>query len=121
MLIEEDKEYKMSTYYYFVCNGCNKKSDGVYTRQMWGWGNADIIDCFQFIMKHTDNCGHEKIAIFSEDDREVEFYNTDEVKQELNCYFPRSEDWNQEEQAKRFEEHRAAIKVSSDKLDAERK
>lgn len=110
----------MSTYYYFVCNGCNKKSDGIYTRQMWGWGNTDIINCFQFIMKHTDNCGHEKIAIFSEDDQDVGFYNTDEDKQELHCYFPRSGDWNQEEQDKRFKENRDACKVREDEFKMER-
>lgn len=101
----------MSTYYYFACNGCQKKSDGIYTRQMWGWGNADIIDCFQFIMKHTDNCGHENIGILCEDDQELESYNIDKDKENLHCYYPRSEDWSEEESKKRFEEHRAARKA----------
>lgn len=115
----------MSTYYYFVCNKCNKISDGYYTARSWGAMRADIIDCFQFVMKHTDLCGQDNIKIFSEHkiDGSKEFGSldyedlpVDKDKKTLDCYFPFSDDWGDEEWTKRLKEHRAAIKASIEEL-----
>ncbi|MDH4130057.1 MAG: hypothetical protein OEV44_14970 [Spirochaetota bacterium] len=93
----------MSTYYYFECKECNKVGKGIFTRQAWGWGNADIIDCFQFIMKHSAQCGSENISIKSEYDFEDEgrIPETDNAE-DLNDYFPYSEDWGSKESDRRL-------------------
>ena len=102
----------MSTYYYFACKKC-KKLGGFFSRQAWGWGNADVIDSFQFIMKHTGSCGEEHIIILSEfvlDNYTDEGY-TDDTSDELKQYYPRSTDWREGESDKRYEEHKAAKEV----------
>lgn len=58
----------------------------------WGWGNADIIDTFRFIMKHTDLCGHEHIKILREDDYDYDEFEEDR-DDSLNGYYPCSDDW----------------------------
>lgn len=90
----------MSTYYNFYCSKCSKRQKGIsFTRQMWGWGNVDIIDSFRFLMKHTDLCGHEHIKILNREDD----YDYDESKEDrdddLNGYFPYSDDWAEDMQS----------------------
>jgi hypothetical protein len=110
----------MSTYYYFHCKKCNKLSKGIFTRMAWGWGNVDIIDCFQFIMKHSDTCAHKDIGILSEYDIDgskefgslpYEEYPFDKNYQKLHQYFPCADDWDQDEWSKRFKEHEEAKKA----------
>ena len=55
----------MSTYYHFKCEKCKTKG-GFFSRQMWGWGNFDIVDSFKFLSKHTRDCGEENIRVGSE-------------------------------------------------------
>jgi hypothetical protein len=55
----------MSTYYYFACERC-REYGGFYSRQMWGWGDADIIATFRFLMHHTGHCGEDKLRVVSE-------------------------------------------------------
>jgi len=45
----------MGTDYEFRCDVCEARG-GWFTRQAWGWGNADILECFAFIMEHTRDC-----------------------------------------------------------------
>lgn len=88
----------MSTYYYFHCTK-HKLSGGLFTRQAWGSGNADLIDTFKFVMYHTLQCGPESIGVHSEhDDDEWANTNFDDEprRQHLNDtahIFPRSNDW----------------------------
>ena len=57
----------MSTYYYMRCDKC-KQIGGFFSRQAWGWGNADIVETFKFMMLHTARCGHQHIRVISEHD-----------------------------------------------------
>jgi len=57
----------MSTYYYFHCKA-HRQSGGNFTRQAWGYGNADLIDTFKFVMYHVAECGPESIGVHSEYD-----------------------------------------------------
>lgn len=90
----------VSTYYYFGCKKCQSRG-GFFSRQMWGWGNADIIDSFQFIMKHSDYCGEENIYILSEHDDYLDSLKEDK-SEELMKYFPCSDDWDEEVREKKF-------------------
>jgi hypothetical protein len=110
----------MSVYHYFVCKKCNKISEGNFARMAWGWGNVDIIDCFQFIMKHSDLCGHKNIEIFSEHEIDAhEVYGRlsyenlpyDKDQKTLHQYFPCAYDWDKDEWSKRFKEHQEAKKA----------
>lgn len=56
----------MSTDYFMVCKKCNKHSDVSYARQAWGWGNCWPENTFNFIIKHTRECGEEHIGCISE-------------------------------------------------------
>src|ERR1700757_2901469 len=60
----------MSTYYYFHCKK-HQISGGWYSRQMWGAGNADLIDTFKFVMHHALECGPENIGMHSEYDEQA--------------------------------------------------
>lgn len=109
----------MSTYYNFYCTKCKKyQKDISFTRQAWGWGNADIINSFQFLMKHTDTCGHENIKICSEHDEIMDSYvppenhngYTKDTSEELNEYFPRSDDWQEKVFDEAMEEHEKYLK-----------
>lgn len=93
----------MSTYYKFVCEEC-RRSGGFFTRQAWGWGNVDIIDSFQFLMKHADECGHKSLRVASEYDDDYSL--TEDKDDTLQDYFPRSNDWG-EEHEKRLGIYRA--------------
>jgi hypothetical protein len=71
----------MSTYYKLRCGACEEQG-GHFTRQAWGWGNADVIENTVFLMAHADCFDRyqgdpetETITIISEHDRE---YNNDE-------------------------------------------
>ena len=46
----------MSTYYALTCPKCKESSGFSFSRQAWGWGNADIIETFKFLMAHAE-CG----------------------------------------------------------------
>ena len=43
----------MSTYYKLRCGACEEQG-GFFTRQAWGWGNADVIENTVFLMAHAD-------------------------------------------------------------------
>lgn len=47
----------MSTYYHLRCEEC-AEDGGFFSRQAWGWGNADIIENMVFLMQHSD-CNNE--------------------------------------------------------------
>lgn len=94
----------MATDYYLYCGKC-KKSTYSFSRQAWGWGNANIIDSFRFIMKHIAECDQEDLAgwrenplsirIIVDDDHELLNSTTDTDKDEdLKKYFPFSADWD---------------------------
>lgn len=90
----------MSTYYYFVCNDCKSRIKSLaFTRQAWGWGNAAIIDTFQFLMKHTCMCGEEFIELVSEHDHRVEMDSDykDDTSEKLLGFFPHSHEWGEDE------------------------
>ena len=57
----------MSTYYYFHCTK-HQESGGCWTRQAWGYGNADLIEAFKFVMYHVRECGEQNIGMHSEHD-----------------------------------------------------
>jgi hypothetical protein len=96
----------MSTYYYLRCPAC-KEIGGFYSRQAWGWGNANIIDTFKFLMAHTQcaytlndakvivDYGKPVIEIVSEHDEysEEEERKWQEHRKQLKDIFPRSDDW----------------------------
>jgi len=46
----------MSTYYTFRCPNCAEQG-GFFSRQAWGWGNANLFDNFKFVVAHVD-CGN---------------------------------------------------------------
>jgi len=52
----------MSTYYKFQCSEC-KKTGGFFSRQAWGWGNADIVKNHKFIMNNKEYFCHETAVI----------------------------------------------------------
>lgn len=90
----------MSTYYYHHCTKC-QLSGGLFTRQAWGCGNADLIDTFKFVMWHISECGPEYIGMHSEhEDDQYSNTNCDldggHRRQHLNQtahIFSRSNDW----------------------------
>jgi hypothetical protein len=62
-------------------------------------------------MKHTDQCGHENIAIVSEHEKcGIDSYVYDDDKKTLCRYFPHSYDYNKEKYNKKHKEHLDAIK-----------
>jgi len=91
----------MSTYYSFACKKC-KKQGGFFSRKAWGWGNADIIASFRFIMKHTSECGHNNIRVLCEYDEEG--YRNDNSEELLN-YFPCSDDWEKKTSELEYEKY----------------
>ena len=106
----------MSTYYYFGCKLCKKRTGVSYTRQMWGWGNANIIETFRFLMKHTDTCGEEHIYIACEHN-DCFFDNTEEdISEELKHYYPFSGDWKSEINEKSFQEYQECKNSNREKL-----
>lgn len=54
----------MSTYYELRCDQHDEQG-GFFSRQMWGWGNADVIENTKFLMAHA-SC--RAITIVCEDD-----------------------------------------------------
>ncbi len=80
----------MSTYYFFKCNKCNVKG-GFLSRQMWGWGNFDIVASFKFLGKHLRDCGTEHIGMLSEHDEDY-LTAKDDLKG-TEGIFPCSNDW----------------------------
>lgn len=92
----------MSTYYYFKCKKCEKLG-GFFTRQALGWGNVDIIKSFQFIMKHTRLCQESGFEIMNGTYHipEEDFDNDEN----LNNYFPYSDDWDKKEFDKKFKNY----------------
>jgi hypothetical protein len=107
----------MSTDYKFICTYCHK-AGGYFTRN-----DADVIDSFQFVMKHTDHCGSQFIKVISEYDDEYfalrknppyeELYPEDKSKS-LDDYFPHSGDWDEERYLKRFEAHEERRKAKEE-------
>lgn len=67
---------KMATYYYMACNKCKKRSSISYARQAWGWGNCWPTNTFNFLIKHTRECGEENICCIS--DYNSDFYELDD-------------------------------------------
>lgn len=90
----------MSTYYYFHCKK-HQQSGGCFTRQAWGYGNADLIDTFKFVMYHVAECGTENIGMHSEHEDDpytpTNFDNEDGARREFleqtAHIFPHSNDW----------------------------
>lgn len=67
----------MSTYYALTCPKCKETSGFSFSRQAWGWGNADIVETFKFLMAHA-MCGGAyctDLQIVSEDS---DYYSCDE-------------------------------------------
>lgn len=56
----------MSTDYYLVCNKCNKHSAISYAIQAWGWGGCYAANTFNFLIKHTKECGEDHIGCVSD-------------------------------------------------------
>ncbi|WP_094359871.1 hypothetical protein [Mycobacterium marinum] len=91
----------MSTYYYFHCEKCRQLSGGCFTRQAWGYGNADLIDTFKFVMHHIRECGEQHIGMHSEyadDGRTTTSFDTEggQRRQHLEAtadIWPYSNDW----------------------------
>lgn len=88
----------MSTYYCFTCEKCKLKG-GFFSRQAWGSGNADIIDSFRFIMRHSMCCGVGFIGVDSEHGGNYEYFEEDN-SEDLLGYFPCSSDWKDVEEGK---------------------
>ena len=87
----------MSTYYYFHCNK-HQLSGGLFTRQAWGYGSADLIDTFKFVMYHVKECGPENIGMHSEHEEEnwIQTNCGGKRRQHLldtRDIFPHSDDW----------------------------
>jgi hypothetical protein len=83
----------MSTYYRFHCPVCSE-SGGWFSRQAWGWGNADIIYTFKFIMFHLQNCDADSLEIVSEhDDLYDAIPSPNSFVERTEGIFPRSDDW----------------------------
>lgn len=84
----------MGTDYKFYCKNCNQ-SGGWFSRQAWGWGNADIIKSFKFLFYHINKCGEDNLSIISEYDNR---YNNEIFLTEFiintKGMFPRSNDWD---------------------------
>lgn len=57
----------MSDYYEFQCPVCEELG-GFFSRQMWGWGNCDIVETFRFITYHVSNCRARSFNIIWEQD-----------------------------------------------------
>ena len=51
-----------------VRDGMQTMIDVFYSRQVWGWGNFDMIGSFKFLAYHTANCGEQHIGAISEHD-----------------------------------------------------
>lgn len=88
----------MSTYYYFHCTK-HMESGGCWTRQAWGYGNADLIEAFKFVMHHVRTCGEEHIGMHSEhnDDEYVSTVIDDDARRAFleatRGIWPHSDDW----------------------------
>lgn len=96
----------MSTNYKLRCGKCQEQG-GYFTRQAWGWGNADIIENTVFLMAHADCYDRyqgeedEKLEVISEyDDRIGDYYETAKWIENLQSSetkagnaFPRSSEW----------------------------
>ena len=84
------KDRTMSIRYHFVCNHCRQRG-GWYT----GNGTASLIESMMFIMKHSDKCGHEHIAIKCDDDlKELKLmgHKYKENRKDYEKYWPKSVD-----------------------------
>jgi hypothetical protein len=86
----------MGTDYKFYCNKCEKTGGG-FSRQAWGTGNADIIDSFRFLMKHT-YCGKGFDIVNFDSYCDMEEDNDPD----LLGYFPHSHEWEKEENDKEY-------------------
>ena len=98
----------MSTNYNLRCGAC-KEQGGDFTRQAWGWGNANVIENTIFLMAHAE-CWNtyqgdddEILSIVTEHDR---LYNDDEeilnwinnlqnLESRASSAFPRDNMWNE--------------------------
>lgn len=88
----------MSTYYYFHCTK-HMQEGGCFTRQAWGYGNADLIEAFKFVMYHVRECGQQHIGMHSEHEGD-DYASTcidDDVRREFleatKDIMPHSSDW----------------------------
>lgn len=92
----------MGTAYTLICSHCSKQSGNTFTSQMWGWGNADIVATFQFIMKHTAECRESFKVLADYDDSSA--FPVDE-SEDLKSYFPYSDEWNDKAEKAAKEHH----------------
>ena len=96
----------MSTNYTMRCGAC-KEQGGYFTRQAWGWGNADVIENTVFLMAHADCYDRyqgdedEHLEIISEHDHR-DNYDEENLKWIENLQnpetvagsaFPRGDEW----------------------------
>lgn len=84
----------MSTYYGFICNKC-KQRGGFFSRQMWGWGNCDVIENMKFLSYHTEKCGSQSLRVSSEHDDLYDFQEMPRKQfiSETKDILPSSNDW----------------------------
>lgn len=96
----------MSTNYKMRCGKC-KEQGGYFTRQAWGWGNADVIENTVFLMAHADcfdryqSDEDEGFEIISEYDRRDEneeemlrwIDNLQDSTTRAGSAFPRADEW----------------------------
>lgn len=80
----------MSTYYEFRCPIC-KKTGGFFSRQMWGWGNADVVANHKFLMKHVAECQATSVDVLSEHDDG--YGENEDAAYKESDYWPHSDDW----------------------------
>jgi hypothetical protein len=98
----------MSTDYYLSCTVCKKTSEFAFSRQAWGWGGADIINTFRFLMYHADNCNRDLMILTGDSlDMGGGFHRFSE--EDVDYYFPFSHSWRGKD-----ESHEAWVKRMRD-------
>ena len=83
----------MSDDYDLSCPKCYE-TGGSFTRQMWGWGNCDIVEMFRFITFHVSVCGAKSLNIaWEQDDEYLDAQRGTRHITEWDA-FPHSHDWD---------------------------
>lgn len=119
----------MGTYYGLRCNKC-KEQGGFFSRQAWGWGNADIIENTVFLMAHAECFNkyqgeeNEHLEIISEydwgyrKDEEILWWyenlnNPDSIAANA---FPKSKDWDVADIRAHWEKIKLHYKTDADRI-----
>ena len=83
----------MSTYYKLISKSSGLRG-GFITRQVWGYGNVDVISTLQFIL-YVLSKGATSIEIVSEHDKGYDSEEYKDVSQEaLSRVFPHDDIWD---------------------------